>query len=325
MIRRLRTLVREIAFTEEDFFNWDKKKQLEWVKQHPDSKFAKVYAERNKTLTKEEKQKLAEEKFNQLMETKSESDRHAFMEARKHGIAIPPAWVNVTFNKEPKDGVIAVGTDAKGRKQRLEDAEYRAGKIREKHERIQSNLEPKFDNMVKTLKKEAEKSVEAQVLYLITQTAFRIGGEGDGRAREKAYGASTLLGKHVTVKGNTVTFDFIGKEGVKQHHVVKDPLIAKFVSNVEPEERIFKTNETKIRNYWKSLGGEKVHDIRSLLATRLAKQRLSELIPPAPKTMKELLILQKDIGEKASQKLGNRPSEALNTYIDASIFPEVKE
>lgn len=340
------------AFTEDDFLSWDKKTQEQWLKEHPDSKFAELKGksggkkkstdkavdtdkllapvkqtkEKKPKLSDEEKKAESEKKFQEAIKDKSEEDKKAFIAARKDGVAIPPAWNNITYNKKPVEGVIASGTDAKGRKQRLEDPEWRTMKIREKHERIAKDLEPIFDDNVKKLRTQAkEGNVEAQVLYLITQTAFRIGGEGDGKAKEKAYGASTLLGKHAKVDGNTVTFDFIGKEGVRQVHTIKDPVIAKYVSGRGGEERLFPTSEEKIRKHWKSMGGYKVHDIRSLLATRLAKRKLDELIPPPPKDEKELNKVMAETAKVASEKLGNRPSEALNTYISHTIFPVVGE
>lgn len=336
------------AFTEDDFLSWDKQTQNKWLKEHPDSKFAELQGKSGKSsgggkakpsqavdtdkllapvknakpkLSPEEKKAKAEKDFQEAIKDKSESDRKAFIAAKRNGIAIPPAWNGVIYNEKPVEGVIASGTDAKGRKQRLEDPAWREGKIKEKHERIQKDLEPIFDDTVKKLRLQAkEGNVEAQVLYLITQTAFRIGGEGDGKAKEKAYGASTLLGKHVSVNGDTVTFDFIGKEGVRQVHTVKDSVVANFVSGKGDDERLFATNENKLRKAWKSHGGNKVHDIRSLLATRLAKSKLKELIPPPPKTEKEIRDVLVTVSTTASKKLGNQPSEALNTYIDKTIF-----
>lgn len=309
----------EKAFSEEDFNSWDTNKQRQWLKDHPDSQFgqAKAPVHTQKVVKKDDT-------FDSIMESKSEADRQAFIQAKNNGISIPPAWTHVKFFHEPINGVIAQGLDAKGRRQRLEDPEYRTQKIQEKHSRLQETLEPKFDSITRKLRKTADQSIEAQVLYLITQTGFRIGGEGDGKTEHKAYGASNLLGKHVTVDGDKVTFDFIGKEGVRQVHVVKDPVIAKFVANKQEDERLFDTNEEKIRKAWKALGGEKVHDIRSILATRLAKKQLAKLLPPEPKTKRELQIIQKKVSEVASKKLGNRPSEALNTYIDTNIFPKVE-
>ncbi len=327
----------ELSFGQEDFDGWDKKKQAEWLKEHPDSKFGKAKSpSKEKPVAKKPVEKpvakkpkaTAEQKeadFKEIMDSKSEEDRAAFTAARAKGIAIPPAWVDVKFYGEAVNGVLAQGTDAKGRRQRIEDPEYRTQKIQEKHTRINETLEPKFDSIVRRLKKQTAYSEEAKVLYLISQTAFRIGGTGDGKTDHTAYGASTLKGEHVSIDGDVVTFDFIGKEGVRQVHKIRDPIIAGFLKDKPADEKLFNTNEEKVRKAWKSLGGEKVHDIRSVLATRVAKKHLAKSMPPFPATAKDLQRLQKEAAEIASKKLGNRPSEALNTYIDKAVFPALPE
>ncbi len=315
--------MKELALTQEQFDSWKKQEQRQWIKDHPTSKFGQhptspVNKELPKTaLTPGQRKKEAEKKFLEIVKSKSPDDRKAFLAARNAGVAIPPAWTNITYHEKPVDGVIAEGTDAKGRRQRVEDAAYRQGRIAEKHKRIQATLEPKFNSIVNKLKRNLD-SPEAQVLYLIAKSGFRIGDRTDGKTEHQAYGASNLLGKHAKVDGDTVTFDFIGKEGVQQYHVIKDPLIAKMVAGKEPDERIFKTNAEKVRNAWKELGGEKVHDIRSLLATRIAKNIIAKTIKP--NNDKEYRALQKKVAEAASKKLGNRPSEALNTYVDHEVF-----
>jgi len=321
-------ILKELSFTEEQFKSWPKAKQRQWLKDHPDSKFGQtsstpqVTKVEQKKLTPEERKKQAELRLKEILRNKTPKDQKAFMQARKAGVAIPPAWTNIKYYPKPINGVLAEGTDAKGRRQRVEDASYRQGKIQEKHEKIQSELEPKFNRIVSKLKRDLD-APESQVLYLITQTAFRIGDRPDSKTEHTAYGATSLLGKHVKVDGDTTTFDFIGKEGVRQHHVVKDPLIAKYVQGKKPDERLFPVSVEKVRNKWKELGGDKVHDIRSLIATRIAKRIVDK--SPTPTTRKELIELQKKAADLASKKLGNRPSEALNTYIDKRIFPDLEE
>lgn len=325
----------ELALTEEQFLDWERPEQESWLKEHPNSKFAELlHKKKASTLiptkkpkaSKEEKEKQANEKFESLMQSKSPEDQEHFRTALKDGVRIPPAWTNVVYHgKSPKDGIIAQGHDEKRRRQRLEDPAYREKKIVEKHERIQKDLEPIFDSTVKKLRKQAQdpNNPEAQVLYLISQTAFRIGGQGDGKAKTQAYGASTLEGRHVKIDGERVTFDFTGKEGVRQQHTIKDPVIAKMVSGKEDDERLFNTNEDKIRGHWKTLGGYKVHDMRSLIATRIAKKELAKYADSMPTDAKGHKKMQMSIAEVVAKKLGNRPSESLNTYIDRSIFPAI--
>jgi len=266
-----------------------------------------------------------EDKFAALMKRKTEQDQQQFTAAHKDGFAIPPAWTNVQyFGKSGQNGIIAQGTDAKGRKQRLEDPKYRAAKIAEKQERIANNLSPRMPKITDELRKSANSgNQEAEVLYLITQTGFRIGGIGDGKAKEQAFGATTLTGDHVRVDGSKVMFNFPGKHGVQQIHEVDDPIIAKMMKGVKPGEKIFKTTDAKVRQAWKKYGGEKVHDIRSYVATQTAKKAIESIIPPKPHNEKEMRKLQMEVATIAAKKLGNRPEESLATYINPHVFEAV--
>jgi DNA topoisomerase IB len=273
-----------------------------------------------------EKAAQAEARFEQSIASKSQADQSAFRAARADGVAIPPAWNNVSYyGKDGENGIIAQGTDAKGRRQRQEVPEFRERMIAEKHDRIAKNLSPRMPEITDQLRKDAAAGdEESKVLYLITQTGFRIGGEGDGKAKEQAFGASTLRGEHVRVEGDTVHFDFPGKKGVRQQHSVTDPVIADMMRGAVPGEPVFKTRDAKVRDTWKKHGGEKVHDIRSHVATETARAALARLVPPKPKNKKEFDSLKKMVAEEAARKLGNRPAESLKTYINHSVFEVAK-
>lgn len=274
--------------------------------------------------TKAAKQAAADAKFEKLMESKSPSDAKAFRAARKDGIAIPPAWTNVTYHGANAD-IRAEGRDAKGRKQRSENPEYRARISKENNARISRDLLPRMDKVRSQLRDEAVSgNEEAKALYVMAETGFRIGGRGDGKAKVKAYGASTLEGQHVKVDGDKVMFDFPGKKGVRQKHTIEDPVIAGMFRDVKDGERVFNTSDRKIREYWKSKHkGKKVHDIRHVVATERAQRELSGKVPPIPKTEKARKTLIKSIATTVSGVLGNNPSQALDTYIDPAIWSVV--
>lgn len=93
--------------------------------------------------------------------------------------------------------------------------------------------------------------------------------------------------------------------------------------NAKPGENVFKTTDAIVRKYWKKHGGEKVHDIRSYVATETAKAELNSMIPQKPANEMEYHKLQMDVAKVAARKLGNRPEESLSTYINPSIFKVV--
>lgn len=273
-------------------------------------------------VSKKEKQKAADAHFEKLMTTKSKADAAAFRAARKDGIAIPPAWTEVTYHGKDKN-VLAEGRDDKGRRQRAENPAYRAGVSAQNNARITKTLLPRMEKVRQQLRKAAASGdPEAEVLYLIALTGFRIGGKGDGKAKTQAFGASTLTGDHVSVKGDTVTFDFPGKKGVRQQHSVTDPVIAKIAKRAKPGQRLFATNDAKVRGEWQEkYGGTKVHDIRHVVAYETAARELKRLhVPPPPEGKAAKQKLVKQVAAVAAGVLGNNPSQTLGTYIDPQLW-----
>lgn len=281
----------------------------------------KPQAGKQPTAKQAEKAAKSQAAFEQLMASKSPEDAKAFRTAKADGIAIPPAWTNVVYHGKDKN-ILAEGRDAKGRKQRAENPDYRQRISDENNARIARDLMPKIGKLRVQLKRDAmDGDEESKVLYLITQTGFRIGGKGDGKSKSEAFGASTLMGQHVHVEGDSVTFDFPGKKGVQQKHTVNDKVIADMMRGAKPGEPVFKTRDTKVRDAWqKRYGGYKVHDIRHVVATELADQELHKLIPPPPKSDKERVKLKMTVAKTVGAKLGNNPAQSLQTYINPGIW-----
>ncbi len=281
--------------------------------------------EKKKTKSPEEKKAEADHKFEGLMEGKSESDQKAFRAARADGIAIPPAWTDVEyFGKDAN--TVARGRDEKGRRQVAENPEYRQKVSDANNARISKDLTPRMGEIRDRLREDAKAgNEEAKVLYLITQSGFRIGGKGDGKAKVEAFGASSLLGDHVKSDEHGAHFDFLGKKGVRQQHSINDPVIQDFVKNAEPGKPLFSTTAEKVRAAWQDkYGGAKVHDIRHVVATELASSELdNRLAAGRPKTEKEKIALVKEVAKVVGSKLGNNPAQALGTYIDPKLWTKI--
>lgn len=303
---------------------WDSltyQEQVDYIKEHENTKF-KVNKKPGDKAEPKNKFVPVDHAAN-----RSKEDQLVFDHAKKEGVAIPPAWKNVHFHGKQgnEKGIVAEGTDAKGRRQRLENPEYREKQIRAKHEKIRENLSPKMPKIISYLKKNIGNGDEYAALYLLTQTAFRIGDKGDGKS-DKTFGGSNLQGRHVKVNPDTneIEFDFIGKGGVRQQHKLKDKLLANIFLEKEThdDETIFSnTNPEQIRKLWKKLGGDKVHDIRSHIATQEAKKVVDKFGEVT--TAKEYKALLKAASEAAAKKLGNKPAESLKTYIDHAIFDHI--
>lgn len=292
----------------------------------PGDKSQQSSAEKPDKKSSEQKTAESNKRFEDSMAQKNPSDQEAHRAARADGVAIPPAWTDVVYHGKDK-GVIAEGRDEKGRKQRAENPEYRQGISDANNARIANELMPRMGEIREQLKKDAlAGNEEAKVLYLITQSGFRIGGKGDGKADVEAFGASNLTGDHVKLEGDQAHFDFLGKKGVRQQHSVSDPVITGFLRGKQEGKPLFSTNAAKVRAAWQDkYGGTKVHDIRHVVATELAQSELSSrLRDGAPKNEKEKKKMMSDVATTVGAKLGNNPSQALGTYIDPSIWNQIK-
>ena len=240
--------------------------------------------------------------------------------AHERGIAVPPAWTEVWVNPDPKGATQATGRDGKGRpvQRRLASAVEKSAV--EKFARLKAfaKVRPKIMSQVE---KDFSVSGAAQVLYLINLTGFRVGGEADTKAEVQAYGATTLTSDHVQIEGDMLRFSFIGKEGVKQEHEVKDAKLAKVLEG--KTGKLFDTNARRVLAYVKKYGGPKfkTKDFRTAVATEEALKTLKGPPPVAPpKDEKEKAKKVLEVAKVVARKLGNKPQEARDSYIDPGVF-----
>lgn len=162
-----------------------------------------------------------------------------------------------------------------------------------------------------------EKRDTAACLYLIYKTGFRVGS--DTKADKKAFGASTLLKDHIKVSGDEIEFNFVGKKGVSQSHVLQDQALAKYLSS-KKSERLFNTSDSAVRSYLKSVtkGDFKVKDLRTYHGTAKAIEAING--HPIPTEDKAFTKFQKRVAKVVSDHLGNTPVMALKAYIDPSVW-----
>jgi DNA topoisomerase I len=148
-------------------------------------------------------------------------------------LAIPPAWKDVTINRDPQNYIQAVGVDAAGRKQYIYHPKW-----------IQKNQEKKFDQMIAfgerlpTLRRAvrahmrerslSQDRVIATIIWLLEHTFIRVGNKTYAQ-ENGSYGLTTMREKHVEMDGGTVTFNFKGKSGVQHELDVTQPTIVQTI------------------------------------------------------------------------------------------------
>ncbi len=238
------------------------------------------------------------------------------------GLRIPPAWNEVRVPVDKNFYIQAVGLDSKGRKVYLRTDKHEKSSKKDKFKRVRK-LYKKAIKIRNKIKKRFDESEEAKVIYLIIKTAFRIGSHADTKATKKAYGATTLQCKHVSVNKNTIKFNFIAKGGIEVKKKISNRLLAKLISerikNKSSDDEIFKTDNIKVTRYFRKLTHQKfkIHDFRTLIGTELAQEAINKM--EIPKTKKQYKQQVKEVARIVAKELGNSPTMALNTYI----LPEV--
>ena len=307
--------------------------QTEYKQEHPASRKAKEDKEdvvrpmRKPTPAQRAKRRVknaaAKQRWNALMETKTTEDRVGFEQARQRKLVIPPAWTHVWINPDKSADLQAKGRDTKNRITYLYSVKHNMRAKASKFKRLKM-----FANALPRLQARIERDVrraseEAKALYLIAKTGFRV---GDPRTESRGgdvqtFGASTLQAEHVDVDGDTVHFKFVGKKGVQQSHSVTDPLIADMVKHIQEGQKLFNTDAIQIRKYLKSISGKKdfmVKDFRTHTATSMALKMVADMVPPINAKQYKAAVMR--VATAVSERLGNTPAMAKNSYIDPATF-----
>ena len=171
---------------------------------------------------------------------------------------IPPSYDNVVILNNKK--ILAYGYDSKGRKQVIYNSKHIEKQNELKYDKIQ-----RFDKHFLKIKKQVAKDLKSSdeknkiiaiIITLILSCGFRIGNIKYEK-QNKSYGITTLNYSHIKLlNDNTVSFDFIGKKGVRNQAICKNKYIYAYLSAKldileSPEYRecpeyIFKYNNRRI-------------------------------------------------------------------------------
>ncbi len=153
--------------------------------------------------------------------------------ARIDALAIPPAWKNVWICASENGYLQATGIDDRRRKQYIYHPEWVKASQENKFSRLVdfglalSTIRSKihYDLHQKNLDK---KRILATVVWLLEKTFIRIGNEEYAKDNE-SFGLTTLRNRHAKVRGDQISFKFIGKSGVENVIEVSNPTVAKTI------------------------------------------------------------------------------------------------
>lgn len=247
-------------------------------------------------------------------------------------LRIPPAWTEIKINSNQDATLLATGKDKVGKTQYVYNPKFTERNAEIKFERNNQLLSRASfivrKNLANTKSKDSKISDAASIIEVMQATGLRQGSLKDTHAKKKAYGASTLLGQHVLVKDGVVTLKFDGKKGVPQQHVVTDKTAATILAERKKKAgnngRLFTSTDADLRKYVKTLDkiSFKPKDFRTLKGTDVAIKEVKKY--PRAKTMNEYKKTVTAIAKTVAGVLGNRPQEALRSYINPFVFTALK-
>lgn len=318
--------------------NWfeqlTREEQEEYVKAHPRSKYAK------QLKAKTAEQQPAKEKTSRATQvshaTKTVDGKRVLEDGSPlpehiQKLVIPPAWTDVKINPDPDGDLLAMGRDAKGRLQPIYSERFAQSQAEAKFMRVQQ-LAHEFEAISKQndkdrRSKDERKRDSADCAFLIMRTGLRPGSDDDTGAEKKAYGATTLEGKHVVIEGGKVFLRFTGKKGVSLNLEMDDPEVVKMLKKRKKEAgedgKLFsKTHDKALLDYTHTLDGGhfKTKDFRTHMGTHTAMKEVAAM--EKPKNEKEYKKAVMAVAKKVSAKLGNTPTMALQAYINPVVFAD---
>lgn len=155
----------------------------------------------------------------------------------------------------------------------------------------------------------------AAIVRIMDTTYMRVGSERYARKGKPSFGASSLRKDQVAVRGDRVSFDFMGKSGVHWQRTVRDRELAGAIRLFlrSPGKRLFQletgaVTEADVRDFLRPFGAVP-KDFRTLHANRLLDVELGRLGDPSQANLKLAIA-------SVAAQLGHTPAISRAAYLD---------
>jgi DNA topoisomerase-1 len=250
-------------------------------------------------------------------------------------LVIPPAWTKVWIAPKANAHLQATGRDARGRKQYRYHPRWTAVRDETKYTRMLA-----FARVLPAIRKRvaadlrraplARERVLATVVALLERTLIRVGNDEYARTNG-SFGLTTLLDRHVDVRGRRVRFHFRAKSGVMQRIDLQDALLARSVQRCQdlPGQTLFQyvddtgarrsISSTDVNDYLREITGEAftAKDFRTWSGTVLAAAALCAEIQLSSATARKRFVSEA-VGQVAG-RLGNTKAVCRKCYIHPAV------
>jgi len=251
------------------------------------------------------------------------------------GFYVPPAYKDVKINLNKNDKVLAIGYDEKNRPQYIYNKKFTEQNSKNKYHKMivfGSNYKKIMNNVKRDLYSEGdtkEKQI-ASALMLFVDCGIRIGSE-KYRDENDSFGATTLEPRHIKIKGDIVSVDFIGKKGVQNKGKCRSKRLSR---NLRIKKRTLKKDDSlftykrgnqwytlksvDVNKYLKRFGNFSSKNFRTWVANLSFISEILKYENPTTETGKK-----KNINEalhKTAHKLNNTATVCKKNYIDPYLI-----
>jgi DNA topoisomerase-1 len=255
---------------------------------------------------------------------------------RIRSLVIPPAWTTVWIAPKANAHLQATGRDARGRKQYRYHPRWTAVRDETKYTRMLA-----FARVLPAIRRRvaadlrrtplSRERVLATVVALLERTLIRVGNDEYARTNG-SFGLTTLLDRHVDVRGRRVRFRFRAKSGVMQQVDLDDALLARSVQRCQdlPGQTLFQyvddsgtprtITSTDVNEYLRAVAGQEftAKDFRTWAGTVLAACALCADIELSSATRRKRFVSEA-VG-RVAERLGNTKAVCRRCYIHPAVI-----
>jgi DNA topoisomerase-1 len=255
---------------------------------------------------------------------------------RLNSIALPPAYKEAWFCKDPDGHLQATGIDDRGRKQYRYHPDFRAKADASKFAGLAEfgRELPKIRRKVdRDLKKRplSKDKVVAAVIRLLDDEYLRVGNQEYAK-ENKSFGATTLLSRQVHDDGRKVKMRFKGKSGVQHEVSITDRTLRRVVRQLQelPGQQLFQyvngdgnphpINSNEVNDYIREATGSDftAKHFRTWGATVLAFEQMLDKADNARISVNTMI-------EPVAEALGNTVAMSRKAYVHPALIEAVKE
>lgn len=264
-------------------------------------------------------------------------------------LAIPPAWSRVWISPHRDGHILAVGRDARGRKQYRYHPAWRALRDGAKFERMLAfgRALPRIRSAVEAdlgARGLGRRKVLAIVVRLLETTLIRVGNDEYAKAN-RSFGLTTMQDRHVTAEGAELRFSFRGKSGKRHRVSLRSRRLTGMVRRLQelPGQELFQfvdadgtpqpIDSGAVNDYLREIadGAFTAKDFRTWSATVLAAWALSEFAAFDSEAAGRRNVTAAI--ERVASRLGNTPTicrksyvhpEVVSAYLDGSLIESLK-